>query len=392
MKRFKAFDPPEYVDWSPDPDVIREYAETVKRDPERRSVVEALTADQLLGLYAGLVRFRLHDISLKRWVRQGVISKAWLGTGEEAATVGPVHALNRDGPDGDVVGPMIRNAGACCEMGMPVADMFRGYLATEDSPARGRDLHIGGRQHGIVAPVSVVGALVPVIAGFALAFKNLDQDRVSLTWVGDGATKSGVVHEAFSLAAVQRLPVIYIIQNNQVALGTHLREHHAGDAFSEWGRLYGGVSASFDGNNVLDAYAATRWAVERCRAGEGPVFLAAETFRMGGHATHDEAEAREMFSAEVFAEWGRRDPIGCYEEWLAQVAVDLRDGKRAEAGAAEKSNREILSEVEDRVAEQVEKAVEEALTSRDRMPSPESIDSDVYATRPNSEYPGPAPW
>ena len=113
---------------------------------------------------------------------------------------------------------------------------------------------------------------------------------------------------------------------------------------------------------------------------------------MGGHATHDEAEARAMFSAEVFAEWGRRDPVGCYEEWLAQVAVDLRDGVRVEAGAAERSNREVLSEVEDRVAEEVEQAAEEALTSRDRMPSPESIDSDVYATRPNSEYPGPAPW
>src|SRR4029077_8901567 len=83
---------------------------------------------------------RLHDIQLKRWVRTGVISKAWLGTGEEAVTVGPVHALERGR---DVVAPMIRNAAACCELGMPVADMLRAYLGSDDSPSRGRDLHVG---------------------------------------------------------------------------------------------------------------------------------------------------------------------------------------------------------------------------------------------------------
>ncbi len=94
MRRYPTYDPPEYVDWKPDPGVMREYRETIARDPERRARVEALSRDQLLELYAGLLRFRLHDIALKRWVRQGVITKAWLGTGEEATTIGPVHALS----------------------------------------------------------------------------------------------------------------------------------------------------------------------------------------------------------------------------------------------------------------------------------------------------------
>jgi TPP-dependent pyruvate/acetoin dehydrogenase alpha subunit len=115
MRRYPPYDPPEYVDWTPDPQLIREYADRIRADRERQRVVDALDEAALLDLHAGMVRFRLHDIALKRWVRRGVISKAWLGTGEEAVTVGCVHALDRDC---DIVAPMIRNAGACHEMGM----------------------------------------------------------------------------------------------------------------------------------------------------------------------------------------------------------------------------------------------------------------------------------
>ncbi len=137
MRRYAAYDPPEYVEWKPDTELIEEYGRRVEADPARRLEVEALTSDGLLHLYRGLLRFRLHDIALQRWVKQGVISKAWLGTGEEAVTIGAVHALRREGPNGDVVGPMIRNAGACHEMGMSVADMLSSYLATGESPAHG---------------------------------------------------------------------------------------------------------------------------------------------------------------------------------------------------------------------------------------------------------------
>jgi len=392
VKRYPAFDPPEYVDWSADPEVMRQYRQTIEREPARRSRIEQLSADRLLALYAGMVRFRLHDIALKRWVRQGVISKAWLGTGEEATTVGPVHALDRGGAEGDVVGPMIRNAGACHEMGMSVAGMLRGYLGTADSPNRGRDLHIGGREYGVITPVSTVGSLAAVIAGLGLAFRLQRSKRLALTWVGDGATKTGEAHEAFSLAAVQRLPVIYILQNNQVALGTPLKDHHAGAGFSDWAGIYGAVGATFDGNHVLDAYAATVWAVEKCRAGAGPVLLAAETFRMGGHATHDEGEARELFSPETFAIWGRRDPIGCYETWLVEGAIDLTTGAAVAPGSAQESNRSALAAVETAVTAEVESAAEEALASRGDMPAGRSAVEGVYGDLPETSHPGPAPF
>jgi hypothetical protein len=202
VKRFPAFDPPEYVGWKPDPALVRGFRQTIEADDERATIVQALSHDAKLELYRGLLRARLHDIQLKRWVRTGVISKAWLGTGEEATTVGPVHALTRGT---DIVAPMIRNAGACCEMGMSIADMLRAYLATADSPSSGRDLHVGSFTHGVLQPISHVGDMVPVITGIALTFKIRKEPRVALTWVGDGSTKTAAAPRERT-AEVQRVP------------------------------------------------------------------------------------------------------------------------------------------------------------------------------------------
>jgi len=360
VKRFPAFDPPEYVDWKPDPALVRAFRSTIEADAERAGVVGEVSREKKLELYRGLLRARLHDIELKRWVRTGVISKAWLGTGEEATTVGPVQALERGK---DIVAPMIRNAAACCEMGMPIADMLRAYLATSDSPSAGRDLHVGSFAHGLLQPISHVGDMVPVIAGIALTFKIKREPRVALTWVGDGSTKTAAAHEGTNFAAVQRVPAIFIIQNNQVALGTRLEQHHLPADFKDWPASYGVWGATFDGNNVLDAFAATRIAAERCRSGNGPALLIAETFRMGGHATHDEREARETFPAELFRTWGKRDPIGLYEEYLKEEGVKAKQ----------------LGEIEAEVTAQVAKAAEEAIASREKMPKGETALKGVYA-------------
>ncbi|HKK08458.1 MAG TPA: thiamine pyrophosphate-dependent dehydrogenase E1 component subunit alpha [Gemmatimonadota bacterium] len=381
MKRYAAYDPPEYVEWEPDEGLVEAYRARLRENPGRSGALEELDTGDRLDLYRGLLRFRLHDIMLQRWVKQGVISKAWLGTGEEAVTIGAVHALRREGRDGDYVGPMIRNNGACHEMGMPIADMLRAYLATGDSPTHGRDLHVGDLDHGVVTPISMVGGLAPVMNGFALAFKRRGESRVTLTWVGDGATKHGEVHEALNFAAVMRLPAIVVIQNNQVALGTRLGQHHLAADFSEWGRAYGASLERVDGNNVLDVYAAVRRARERCLEGRGPVFLEAETFRMGGHATHDVREARETFPAELFESWGKRDPIGLYEEVLARGARELAEAGFDVAGDdRETRNRAVLAAIEAEVDAEVEAAAEEALESRrERMPAPADAGSGVYA-------------
>ncbi len=384
MIRYPAFDPPEYIDWKPDAEVFASYQATLSRIPERQEQIATLDAAKLIALYEGLLRNRLHDICLKRWVKQGVISKAWLGTGEEAATVGAVHALNRspfgDQLSTDFVAPMIRNSGACHEMGMPLTDMLRGYLGTADSPTRGRDLHIGDFPRGVIAPISHVGDIFAVMGGMALSFKLKSEPRVALTWVGDGSTKTGIFHEAMNFAAVQHLPIIVIIQNNQVALGTRLDQHHR-SSFADWPAAYGTVGGVFDGNNVLDAYAATRLAAGACRSGRGPVLLIAETFRMGGHATHDEREARQTFAPDLFEFWGKRDPIGLYESYLLASNFDFEKGQREESSVTLRERNELyLQRLEARVIEEVEQAANDALDSRrDRNPLPETAAEGVFA-------------
>jgi TPP-dependent pyruvate/acetoin dehydrogenase alpha subunit len=343
MRRYPAFDPPEYLEWSPDAEVLEEYQQRLDRDPPRQAIIAKLDRGALEEIYVDLVRTRLLDIGLKRWVRQGVISKAWLGTGEEAVTVGSVSALDRST---DLVCPMIRNAGACHMMGMSLADLFRGYLATPDSPTGGRDLHVGQLESGVLQPISHMGTNVPVMAGVALAFRIRGEKRVSLTWIGDGATKSGECHEGLNLAATLDLPVVFVLQDNQVALGTPSRLHGAGD-LGRWGEMYGIPTWHADGNHVLDVLAATTLAARQAREGRGPTMVIARTFRMGGHATHDEREARQTFPAQLFEEWGKRDPVGLFEEWLTRTGIPRRR----------------LEELEEEVRKAMDEAAEEAKAS-----------------------------
>ncbi len=383
MKRHPAYDPPEYVGFKPDREVMAEYRKTLTRDPWRARFVKKLDGQALLRLYEGMVRFRLHDIALKRWVRQGILSKAWLGTGEEAVTVGAAHALGK----GDVVGPMIRNAGACCAMGMPVAQMLKAYLGTGDQITRGRDLHTGDPALGVLPPTSLMGSFVPVFTGIGLAFKQRGEKRLGLTWLGDGASRTGAFHEGLNLAAVLRVPVIFVVQNNQVALGTAVDKHSRGP-LEELAGAYGIDGVTCEGNNVLDVCAATDLLARRCRKGEGPFLLIARTFRMGGHATHDEAEARALFTKEQFRYWGLRDPIGTYETYLLEDAPALDGRVRKGASARREANARILQETEARVVSEVEAAEQEALESRrTRMPEPEDAVLGVYA--PAADTGGP---
>jgi 2-oxoisovalerate dehydrogenase E1 component len=368
MRRFQAYDPPEYMHWAPDPEIVAEYHRTLEADPERRAIIAGLDRKRLLGLYRGLLRNRLHDIQLKRWVMQGVTPKAWLGVGEEAVTIGCVHAL---GP-GDVVGPMIRNAGACHEKGIPLADMFKVYLGTGDTPLRGRDLHLGDLRYDVIAPTSMVASLVPVMAGVALALRREDRGRIALTWVGDGSVRTGEFHEGASLAAAARVPLVIVLQNNQVALGTPFATHSR-VPLTELARAYGGPCLTAAGNNVLDVFAAATILARACREGGGPAFLIAETGRMGGHATHDEGDGRRILPPEHFAHWGKRDPVGCYETYL----VAALGGSGEEEAAAVRAE---LAAIEEAVTAEMDAAAAAALASKTAAPpDPAGVEIGVVA-------------
>ena len=155
-----------------------------------------------------------------------------------------------------------------------------------------------------------------------------------------------------------------VIQDNQVALGTDRTCSFPGD-FAQLGGAYGMPVHRVDGNNVLDMYAATRLAVDHARRGDGPVMIVARTFRMGGHATHDEREARDLFPAEVFAYWGQRDPVGNFEAWL-----------QAHRGVEAST----LAALEARIEAEIDEAARDALAKRaTHEPLPETVTHGVYA-------------
>jgi TPP-dependent pyruvate/acetoin dehydrogenase alpha subunit len=385
VSRSPAFDPPEYVSWQPSDAVLAEWEATLAESKPRRHLIDALHPADHLHMFAGLVRTRHMDVWLKRWVKQGVISKAWLGTGEEAVTIGSVQAL-RKGPQGDVVGPVIRNAGACREMGMPMTSMFTCYLGTHDQVSKGRDFHTGDITKGVIPPISMLSTLVPICAGVALAFKQRGEDRVALTWVGDGSTRTGDFHEGLSMAAALGVPLVVFVQNNQVALGTRV-EIHSRAPLDKLNLAYGVKGYTCDGNNVLDVYAAAMQAVTDCRKGRGPVLVTTTTFRMGGHATHDEHEARKTLPAALFEYWGARDPLGTYETWLARSDLALEEGLEPLGLSAEElpeeraaRNQAILDRAGQAAEAEVERAADEALQSRaHRMPDGSDADHDVFA-------------
>jgi TPP-dependent pyruvate/acetoin dehydrogenase alpha subunit len=178
---------------------------------------------------------------------------------------------------------------------------------------------------------------------------------VARTWLGDGATKTGECHEGLNRAAVQDLPVVFILQDNRVALGTRAEQHGLGE-LSRWGEMYGIPTWKADGNHVLDVYAATALATARCREGRGPALVVARTFRMGGHATHDEREARATFPEELFRSWGKRDPVGLYETWLEEQGHP----------------RAALEKIEEETSREVDGAAAEALESRELSHDPEA--------------------
>ena len=364
MKAVPGLDPPEYVDWTEDPELLGAFEATALGDARRARIVQGLGAPVRLRLYEGLVRNRLHDLQLKRWVRSGVLSKAWLGPGEEAVTVGACHAL---GP-GDAVGPMIRNIGACHERGMSLTSMFRGALGTEDGPARGRDLHFGDLARGILAPISMVGSLVPVCAGVALAFRLRGEARVALTWAGDGTTGTAAFHEGMVSAVALKAPLIVVIQNNRIALGTPLAEG-AAERLAQLGNGYGISSLMVDGNNVLDVFAATALARDEALAASRPVFVLADTFRMGGHATHDEGESRRILPADLFVHYGRRDPLRTYRAFLRLGGAGFEPVAEA-----------VLEEIETRVEAEVADAERAALSSqRSARPDPGGAGAGVFS-------------
>jgi len=263
-------------------------AQRVSSSEEVGSAASRLTRDQKIELYYWMRLTRSLEERLVNLYRQTkVVGGLFRSLGQEADAVGSAFALDK--AKGDVLSPLIRNMGAMLVRGAQPTEIIRQYMAKGDSPTRGRELniHFGGPERGFVGQISHLGDMVPVMAGVTMSFKMRGEDRVGLVYVGDGATSTGAFHEGINFAAVQRCPLVVIVENNGYAYSTPTWKQTAAERFVDKAAGYGIPGERSDGNDVLATYDVTKRAVDRARRGEGVTLIELMTYRRKGHAEHD---------------------------------------------------------------------------------------------------------
>ena len=310
-----------------------------------------MAVDDLLKFYYYLRLTRgLEDRVIKLYRQGKVLGGCYVGTGEEAISIGSACALEPD----DVVAPSHRDLGVHLVKGVKPKEYMANYLGRRTGPTRGRDgnIHFGDLSHWIIGFISPMADGIPVATGAALAFKIRREPRIAVAYFGDGASSRGDFHEGLNLAAVLTLPIIFICHNNQYAYSVPLSRQMAVPHVADRAKAYGFPTRIIDGNDLLAVYHATKEAADRARSGGGPTFIECKTMRMRGHAEHDDAS---YVPQELIEEWRGRDPIQGFEGYLRERGVP----------------EERLKEVETRVFKEIEEAVEFA----EKSPFPDGLEA-----------------
>ena len=325
-----------------------------------------LSREQLVELYYWMRLTRTLEERLVALYRQTkVVGGLFRSLGQEADAVGSAYALRR----GDVLSPLIRNLGSMLVQGATPVEILRQYMAKGDSPTRGRELniHFGDTERGFIGQISPLGDMVPVMAGVTLSFKMRKEERVGLVYVGDGATSTGAFHEGINFAAVQRCPLVVIVENNGYAYSTPTHKQTLAKRFVDKAIGYGIPGESADGNDVIATYEATKRAVDRARRGEGVSLVELTTYRRKGHAEHDN---QSYVPDGEIERWAREnDPIDRYAARLqGEFDVDTAE----------------LRSLDDRVRGEVDEATEvaEASAPPDALDALTGVYADVPAERP----------
>ena len=314
--------------------------------------------DQLLEMFYWLKLIRAFDERLSNLVKQGKVrSGVYTGIGQEAIIVGTCFGLRKE----DWICPLHRDLGAFLMKGVSAREMMAQMFAKATGLSKGRDsaLHSGVSELGIFGNTSMLGANLPVATGVGLTFKMEKTDNVVVAYFGEGASNVGDFHEALNIAGVQRLPILFICENNQYAYSVPLEKTMAIDDVADRAESYGFDGVSINGNDVLAVYQATQGALARARKGEGPTLIECKTYRWHGHSEHDKAFYR---TKEELAMWKSRDPIPTFAAYLK--------------GLHELSEEQI-GEIEARVKATIDDAVDFAMNSPD--PDPADAAADLYA-------------
>src|SRR5947209_9700005 len=242
-----------------------------------------MSTEELIQTYYFMRLTRAIEDRTRTLFLQGrVVGGVYTAQGHEATTVGAAMTLR----DGDFIVPQHRDLGMHLVRGTSPRAVMCQWLARGNSPTLGRDgqIHIGDMHHGIVPPISMLAESLPVACGVALTMKVRKHTTIALASCGDGATNTGPFHEALNFASVQKLPVVFLIENNGYAYSTPTYKQFAIQNLSERALSYGMPGETVDGNDVLAVYDAVLRAGEHARSGKGPVLVECKTSRVRGHA------------------------------------------------------------------------------------------------------------
>ena len=342
------------------------YAPREIADGQTRSCISetSLTPDQMLELYRYLKLTRLVEERIVNLYRQTkVVGGVYRSLGQEATAVGSAYALRPE----DFITPIIRDLGSVFVKGIRPREIFAQYMAKAWGPSGGKDLnvHFGYMEKGFIGPISHLGDMIPVMNGILLGARMQKKEIVGLAYIGDGGSSTGAFYEGMNFAAVQKLPLVVIVESNHYAYSTPTSMQTAVGNLAERSAAFGIPGYIVDGNDVIACYEVTREAVDYARSGHGAVLIDAKTYRRKGHAEHD--DQRYIPEGEI-EEWEKHnDPVDRFETFLLDQKI---------------ATREKLDEITAGVQREIDEDSEWAESSP--MPEPEGA---VYGVFDNSIVP-----
>jgi TPP-dependent pyruvate/acetoin dehydrogenase alpha subunit len=317
-----------------------------------------LSPEQCVEIYRWMLLNRRMEAALENLYKQGkVVGGVYFGLGQEACSCASAYALRKE----DWLAPMIRNQGSLLVRGFSARDIMMQYMAKAGSPTKGRDAssHFGDIQdRNVAAPISMLGDLIGVMAGVALGARYQGRKIACMTYIGDGGQSTGIFHESLNFAAVQKLGLVLIVENNLWGYSTPAEHQFVIKDLAQRALAYGIPGVIVDGTDACQVYDIAHEACERARRGEGPTLIEAKMMRMKGHAIHD---AAQYVPRPLFEFWQKRDPIARLESYLLQKKWLTRE-----------QNQELIASVE----AQLEADREFAVASP--MPDPQTAVGGVF--------------
>lgn len=322
---------------------------------------KSLSDPELVFIYRNILLPRMIEEKMLVLLRQGKISKWFSGIGQEAIAVGSTLALQKD----EWIMPLHRNLGVFTSRQMGLEKLFKQWQGNKDGYSNGRErsFHFGSKPHYICGMISHLGPQLALADGVALAYKLRQENKVSLAYSGDGGTSEGDFHEALNVAAVWELPVIFVIENNGYGLSTPVNEQYRCESLVDKAKGYGMEGVRIDGNNILEVYDTIRGVRDYCIQNQQPYLIECMTFRMRGH---EEASGTKYVPQELFEEWGKKDPVKNYEQYLIAEGI---------------LNEMQVADIRHEFKEYIESELKAAFEAEAIVPNSEEELRDVYAKK-----------